>query len=176
MSEFVTTVSTAVETGTKKLLDHFKDQYGSIIFIPLWVNSGTPAKIAPMVSKNIDDMLLNIDEDKVTINIVEDKIWVIFDSFVDSFYNSLSFLWKTAMKTLDMKMSRNDYVQWLSKRKTEKPDSYNTWKTNLVLVLQMIFDEIIIAFNGLWKSVSLSNWNQYFWSSKEAIEAMKIFQ
>ena len=75
-----------------------------------------------------------------------------------------------------MKMSRNDYVQWLSKRKTEKTDSYNTWKTNLVLVLQMIFDEIIIAFNGLWKSVSLSNWNQYFWSSKEAIEAMKIFQ
>ena len=176
MSEYDRVVSVAVETGTQKLLDHFKDQYWSLIFIPLWVNSSTPAKIAPMVSKNIDEMLLNINWDNVVLNVIEEKIWIIFDSFVDGFYNSLSFLWKAAMKTLDMKMSWNDFVQWLNKRKTENPNSYNTWKNNLTLILQMIFDEIIIAFNKQWKTVAVSNWTQYFWSSKEAIEAMNVFK
>ena len=71
MSEYDRVVSVAVETGTQKLLDHFKDQYWSLIFIPLWVNSSTPAKIAPMVSKNIDEMLLNINWDNVVLNVIE---------------------------------------------------------------------------------------------------------
>ena len=45
-------------------------------------------------------------------------------------------------------MTRNDYLEGLNKRKAEKPESYKTWKDNLNLILQTIFDEIIIALNA----------------------------
>ena len=80
------------------------------------------------------------------------------------------------MKGFDLKMSWNDFVSGLNKRKAENPNNYETWKNNLNQILQVVFDEIIIAFNGQGKTVYISNGSQFFGSSKEAIEAMKIYQ
>jgi hypothetical protein len=80
------------------------------------------------------------------------------------------------MKWFDLKMTWDEYLQWLNKRKAENPESFKTWKDNLNLILQMIFDEIIVALNGQWKTVYISNGEKFFGSSKEAAEAMKIYQ
>ena len=80
------------------------------------------------------------------------------------------------MKGFDLKMTWDEYKQGLAKRKAEKPDSYKTWKDNLNMILQMIFDEIIIALNAQGKTVYISNGEKYFNNSKEAAEAMKIYQ
>jgi hypothetical protein len=52
------------------------------------------------------------------------------------------------MKGFDLKMSWNDFVSGLNKRKANNPNNYETWKNNLNQILQVVFDEIIIAFNG----------------------------
>ena len=176
MSELSPTITKAVETWASKLLEHFKSQYGSLYFIPLGVNSNTPSKIAPIVAPAIEQQILSVQDNQITINVNDDKVWIVFDTFVDWFYNSLSFLGKGLMKGFDLKMSWNEYLQWLNKRKAENSQSYQTWKSNLNMILQTIFDELIIAFNGLGKTVMVSNGEQFFGSSKEAIEAMKIYQ
>ena len=176
MSELTPVVTKAVETGATKLLEHFKSQYGSLYFIPLGVNSKTPGEIAPIVAPAVEEQILTVQDDKVTINVIDDKIGVVFNTFVDWFYDSLSFLGKQIMKRADLKMTWDEYKQWLAKRKAEKPDSYKTWKDNLNLILQMIFDEIIIALNAQGKTVYISNGEKYFNNSKEAAEAMKIYQ
>lgn len=176
MSDLSPAITKAVETWATKLLDHFKSQYGSLYFIPLWVNAKTPGEIAPIVAPAIEQQILSVQDNQITINVSDDKVWIVFDTFVDWFYNSLSFLGKGLMKGFDLKMSWDEYLQWLNKRKTENPQSYQTWKSNLNMILQTIFDELIIAFNGLGKTVMISNWEQFFGSSKEAIEAMKIYQ
>lgn len=176
MSELTPTITKAVETGAAKLLDHFKSQYGSLYFIPLWVNSKTPGEIAPIVAPAVEEQILTVQDDKVTINVIDDKIGVVFNTFVDGFYNSLSFIGKQIMKGADLKMTWDEYKQWLAKRKAEKPDSFKTWKDNLNLILQMIFDEIIVALNAQGKTVYISNGEKFFNNSKEAAEAMKIYQ
>ena len=176
MSELTPVITKAVETGATKLLDHFKSQYGSLYFIPLWVNSKTPGEIAPIVAPAVEEQILTVQDDKVTINVIDDKIGVVFNTFVDGFYNSLSFIGKQIMKGADLKMTWDEYKQWLAKRKAEKPDSFKTWKDNLNLILQMIFDEIIIALNAQGKTVYISNGEKFFNNSKEAAEAMKIYQ
>ena len=176
MSELTHVITKAVETGATKLLDHFKSQYGSLYFIPLWVNSKTPGEIAPIVAPAVEEQILTVQDDKVTINVIDDKIGVVFNTFVDGFYDSLSFLGKQIMKRADLKMTWDEYKQWLAKRKAEKPDSFKTWKDNLNLILQMIFDEIIVALNAQGKTVYISNGEKYFNNSKEAAEAMKIYQ
>ena len=176
MSDLSPIITKAVETGATKLLDHFKSQYGSLYFIPLWVNAKTPGEIAPIVAPAIEQQILTVQDNQVTINVIDDKVGSVFNSFVDWFYNSLSFLGKGLMKSFDLKMTWDEYKQWLAKRKAEKPDSYKTWKDNLNLILQMIFDEIIIALNAQGKTVYISNGEKYFNNSKEAAEAMKIYQ
>ena len=52
------------------------------------------------------------------------------------------------MKSFGLKMTWDDYKEGLAKRKAEKPESYEAWKNNLNLILQTIFDEIIIALNA----------------------------
>lgn len=176
MSDLTPIITKAVEAGAAKLLEHFKAQYGSLYFIPLGVNAKTPGQIAPIVTPAIEEQILTVQDNQVTINITDDKIGVVFNTFVDWFYNSLSFLGKGLMKTFELKMSWDEYLQWLNKRKAENPQSFQTWKTNLNMILQTIFDEIIIAFNGAGKTVQISNGSQFFGSSKEAIEALKIYQ
>ena len=117
MSELTPVITKAVETGATKLLDHFKSQYGSLYFIPLWVNSKTPGEIAPIVAPAVEEQILTVQDDKVTINVIDDKIGVVFNTFVDGFYNSLSFIGKQIMKGADLKMTWDEYKQWLAKRK-----------------------------------------------------------
>lgn len=176
MSDLTPTISKAVETWAAKLLNHFKEIYWKIIFAPLGVNDQTAGKIAPMVAPAIEEQTLTIQDNQITINIIDDKIGIVFNTFIDWFYNSLSFLGKGLMKGLDLKMSWNDFVSGLNKRKVDNLSNYETWKNNLNQILQVVFDEIIIAFNGQGKTVYISNGTQFFGSSKEAIEAMKIYQ
>jgi len=177
MSELTPTITKAVETGAAKLLAHFKDQYGSAYFKPLGVNDKTPGEIAPKITPTIEEQTLVFqDNNAVIINVIDDRIGVVFDVFVQQFYESLNFMGKGMMKSFGLKMTWEEYKQWLAKRKAEKPESYETWKNNLVLVIQTIFDEIIVALNPLGKTVYVSNGEKYFNNSKEAAEAMKIYQ
>ena len=176
MSDLSPIITKAVETGAEKLLDHFKGQYGSVYFVPLGVNSKTPGEIAPIVAPSIEEQILTVQDNQITINVIDDKVGIVFNNFVDWFYNSLSLIGKWLMKWFDLKMTWDDYKQGLAKRKAEKPDSFKTWKDNLNLILQMVFDEIIIALNAQWKTVYISNGEKYFSSSKEAADAMKIYQ
>ena len=176
MSELSPIITKAVETGAVKLLEHFKAQYGSLYFIPLGVNDKTPGQIAPMVAPAIEEQILTVQDNQVTINVTDDKVGAVFNSFVDWFYNSLSFLGKWLMKSFDLKMTWDDYKEGLNKRKAEKPESYENWKKNLNLILQIIFDEIIVALNAQGKTVYISNGEKFFNSSKEAADAMKIYQ
>ena len=176
MSDLTPTITKAVETWAAKLLAHFKDQYGSMYFTPLGVNDKTPGEIAPIVTPSIEEQILAIQDNQVTINVIDDKVGVVFNTFVDGFYSSLSLLGKGLMKTFELKMTWNDYKEGLARRKAEKPESYESWKNNLNLILQTIFDEIIVALNAQGKTVYISNGEKFFNNSKEAADAMKIYQ
>ena len=176
MSELTPIITKAVETWAAKLLDHFKSQYGSLYFIPLWVNTKTPGEIAPIVTPAVEEQILSVQDNQVTINVIDDKVGVVFNTFVDGFYNSLSFIGQSLMKGFDLKMNWNEYLQGLNKRKAENPQSFQTWKTNLNMILETIFNEIIIALNAQGRTVYISNGEKFFNNSKEAAEAMKIYQ
>ena len=108
MSELTPTITKAVETWAAKLLAHFKAQYGSAYFTPLGVNDKTPGEIAPMVSQTIEEQTLVFQENQATINVIDERIGVVFNVFVDKFYESLSLLGKGLMKSFGLKMTRND--------------------------------------------------------------------
>ena len=175
MSELTPTITKAVESGTAKLLDHFKERYGAVIFVPLGVNSSTPAKIAPSIAESLESSLLSVDGNKVTLNVVEDKVGVVFDAFMKNFFNSLNFIAKTAMKAMGMKMSWNDFLSQLADRKANNPQSYETWKNNWVMVLHTLFDEVVATFQANGKEVMISNGEKFFSNSEEAVAGMKIF-
>lgn len=175
MSELTPIITKAVETGAAKLLDHFKERYGAAIFIPLGVNSKTPEKIAPNIAQSLEDSLLSVDGNKVTLNVVEDKVGVVFDTFMENFFNSLNFIAKTAMKAMGMKMSWQDFLKQLADKKANNPDSYNIWKSNWIMVLHTLFDEVIASLQANGKEVFISNGEKYFSNSEEAVAGMKIF-
>lgn len=175
MSELTPVITKSVETATAKLLDHFKERYGAVIFIPLGVNSSTPAKIAPNIAQSMEQSLLTIDGNKATINVVEDRVGAVFDAFMTDFFNSLSFIGKTAMKATWMKMSWNDFVNQLADRKANNPEGFNTWKSNWVMVLHTLFDEVIASLQVNGKEVFISNGEKSFSNSEEAVAGMKIF-
>lgn len=175
MSELTPTITKAVETGAAKLLDHFKERYGAVIFVPLWVNSSTPAKIAPNIAQSMEDSLLSVESNKVTLNVVEEKVGVVFDTFMDNFFNSLNFIAKTAMKAMGMKMSWNDFLNGLADRKANNPDSYKIWKDNWIMVLHTLFDEVVASLQANWKEVVITNGEKFYATSEEAVAGMKIF-
>jgi hypothetical protein len=43
-------------------------------FIPLGVNQKTPGEIAPIVAPAIEEQILSIQDNQVTINVIDDKI------------------------------------------------------------------------------------------------------
>ena len=61
------------------------------------------------------------------------------------------------MKGFELKMTWNEYLQGLNKRKAESPENFKVWKDNLTFILQTVFDEIIIALNSQGKTVYVSN-------------------
>jgi len=175
MSELTPVITKAVETGAVKLLDHFKERYGAAIFIPLGVNSKTPEKIAPNIAESMENSLLSFEGNKATLNVVEDKVGVVFDTFMENFFNSLNFIAKTAMKAMGMKMSWNDFLTQLADKKANNPESYNTWKTNWIMVLHTLLDEVVSSLQANWKEVFISNGEKFFSNSEEAVAWMKIF-
>ena len=175
MSELTPLLTKAVETGAAKLLDHFKERYGAAIFIPLGVNSKTPEKIAPNIAQSMEDSLLTVDGNKVTLNVVEDKVGVVFDTFMENFFNSLNFIAKTAMKAMGMKMSWQDFLKQLADKKANNPESYNIWKSNWIMVLHTLFDEVIAGLQANGKEVFISNGEKFYTNSEEAVAGMKIF-
>jgi hypothetical protein len=52
-------------------------------FTPLGVNDKTPGEIAPIVTPSIEEQTLVIQGDQITINVIDDKIGVVFNTFVD---------------------------------------------------------------------------------------------
>ena len=175
MSELTPLLTKAVETWTAKLLSHFGERYGKLIFVPLGVNDKTPAKIAPNIAQSMETSLLTIADNKVTINVTEDGVGAVFNAFMDDFFNSLSFIGKTAMKASGMKMSWNDFLNQLADRKANNPEGYQTWKSNWIMVLHTLFDEVVSTLQSNWKEVFISNWEKYFSNSEEAVAGMKIF-
>ena len=175
MSELTPTITKAVETWTAKLLNYFKERYGAIIFAPLGVNDQTPAKIAPNIAQSVEQSLLGIEWDKATLYVIDDRVGVVFDTFMDNFFDSLNFLAKTAMKAMGMKMSWNDFVSQLADKKINNPESYNNWKNNWVMVLHTLFDEVVGTLQASWKEVLITNGEKYFSTSEESILSMKIF-
>lgn len=175
MSEFTPTITKAVETWTAKLLSHFKERYGAIIFVPLGVNDQTPAKIAPNIAQSVEQSLLGIEWDKATLYVIDDRVGVVFDAFMDNFFESLNFLAKTAMKAMGMKMSWGDFTRQLADKKANNPESYNTWKSNWVMVLHTLFDEVVGTLQASWIEVLITNGEKYFSTSEESILSMKIF-
>ena len=175
MSELTPVITKAVETGAAKLLDHFKERYGAVIFVPLGVNSKTPEKIAPEIAQSLENSLLTYDGNKATLNVVEDKVGVVFDTFMENFFNSLNFIAKTAMKAMGMKMSLNDFLTQLADKKANNPESYNIWKTNWIMVLHTLLDEVIASLQANGKEVYISNGEKFFSNSEEAVAGMKIF-
>ena len=175
MSELTPSLTKAVETATTKLLDHFKERYGAVIFVPLGVNSKTPGKIAPNIAQSMEESLLTFEGNKATIHVVEDKVGVVFDTFMDNFFNSLNFIAKAAMKAMGMKMSWNDFLNQLADKKANNPESYKIWKDNWIMVLHTLFDEVVATLQSNWKEVLITNDEKAFSNSEEAVAGMKIF-
>jgi len=96
----------------------------------------------------MEDSLLSVESNKVTLNVVEEKVGVVFDTFMDNFFNSLNFIAKTAMKAMGMKMSWNDFLNGLVDRKANNPDSYKIWKDNWIMVLHTLFDEVVASLQA----------------------------
>ena len=94
---------------------------------------------------------------------------------MDNFFESLNFLAKTAMKAMGMKMSWSDFTRQLADKKANNPESYNTWKSNWVMVLHTLFDEVVATLQANGKEVFISNGEKTFTNSEEAVAAMKIF-
>jgi hypothetical protein len=74
-----------------------------------------------------------------------------------------------------MKMSWNDFVNQLADRKANNPEGFNTWKSNWVMVLHTLFDEVIASLQANGKEVFISNGEKSFSNSEEAVSNMKIF-
>lgn len=168
-------LTTAVEQAAKKLLDHFKDQYGSLIFLPLGVNASTPAKIAPTIAQSIETTLLEVQDGEITVMMGDDKVGQVFDTFINSFFNSLNFIAKGVMKALGMKMLWADFASSMEKFKTSDPTTYERWKKNLTMVLDGVFTEVIATLKSQTGNVKLTDGAINFESLDEAIKQLKIF-
>lgn len=176
MKNLIPTLIQSVEKASKKLLDHFQSQYGSVIFIPLGVGAKTPEKIAPSIAESIQTTLLSEENETIVLNITDEKVGQVFDAFINSFFNSLNFIAKGIMKALGMKMVWNDFSREIAENKTTNPTTYERWKKNLTMVLAGVFSEIVADLKTADENVSLTNGTTNFESVEEAIAHLKIFE
>ncbi|MBQ9554304.1 hypothetical protein IJU97_05150 [bacterium] len=176
MSELTATLNQSVENAAKKLLLHFKEQYGALIFIPLGVNENTtPAKIVPSVVPAFEQEMMFITEGQINVLMKDDAVGKVFDSFMNAFFDSLNFIAKGIMNSLDLKMMWNEFKVSLANRKQNNPEGYTKRKTNLTLVIQGVFDEIVNDLKAQGKNVVITNGTENFGSIAEAIEKLEIF-
>ncbi len=176
MSELTPLLNESVEKAAKKLLVHFKEQYGAMIFIPLGVSEDTtPAKVVPSIVPAFEQTMLAVQGDTIAIYMQDDRVWYVFDSFMNAFFDSLNFIAKTAMNALGLKMMWADFKVSLANRKTENPEGYTRWKNNLSLVIQWVFEEIANDLKAQGKNVIITNGTENFNSISESIEKLEIF-
>ena len=172
-----TTLIGAITKGAAKIFAHFKDQYGSMYFTPIGVNEKTPAEIAPNVAQCMQQHMFSVQGQNVQLFITDETVGLVFDGFVEGFYNSLNLLGKGAMKMTGLKMTWNEFLEGLNKRKAaEDKTSYNTWKNNFSYVLENIFVEIIADFQAQGRGVILTNGQQGFPKAIDAINALNSLQ
>ena len=176
MSELTATLNKSVENAAKKLLVHFKEQYGAMIFIPLGVSeTTTPAKIVPSVVPAFEQSMLSAEGNNITVLMKDEKVGEVFDSFMNAFFNSLNFIAKGIMNGLGLKMMWADFKVSLANRKQNNQEGYIRRKNNLTLVIQWVFDEIVNDLKAQGMSVTITNGTENFNSVAEAIEKLEIF-
>lgn len=166
----------SVEKASEKLLNHFQAQYGSLIFLPLGVNSSTPKKIAPGIAQSIATTMIQENNGEINLLITDEKVSLVFNSFVNNFFNSLNFIAKGVMKALGMKLVWNDFSRELAKNKTANPATYEKWRNNLMMVLEGVFTEIVNSIQSTQTKIQPTNRENNFSSVQEAVEKLLIFQ
>ena len=176
MSELTPLLNESVEKAAKKLLIHFKEQYGAMIFIPLGVSENTtPGKVVPSIVPAFEQTMLAVQGDTIAIYMQDDRVGYVFDSFMNAFFDSLNFIAKGVMSTLGLKMMWADFKVSLARRKTENPEGYTRWKNNLTLVIQWVFEEIANDLKAQGKTVIITNGTENFNNIAESIEKLEIF-
>lgn len=145
--------------------------------MPLGVSATTtPKKIAPNISESIRDHILDTKNNQTTLIIRDELVAQVFDTFMEGFFNSLNFIAKGVMKALGMKLMWKDFAQELAKHKATNPDTYERRKSNLQLVLNQVFNEVVQDLKTQGQQVIISNGNTIFTTTKDSIAALQIFQ
>jgi len=176
MSDLTPLLNESVEKAAKKLLIHFKEQYGAMIFIPLGVSeNSTPAKVVPGIVPAFEESMLAVQDNTVAIYMQDDRVGYVFDSFMNAFFDSLNFIAKGIMNSLGLKMMWADFKECLAKRKTENPEGYTRRKNNLSMVIQWVFEEIANDLKAQGKTVVITNGTENFNNIAESIEKLEIF-
>ena len=137
MGQYSTLIYQSVDHTARALLAHFQAQYGKLIFIPLGISAKTPEKIALASSLSVERYLLRSFEGEENAEIRQ-----VYNDFMDGLYGSLSFVGKTAMKALGMRMYRDDLDAQLKNNKLNKPSVYEKRKDNLLIILRALFGEL----------------------------------
>ncbi|MDO4713178.1 MAG: hypothetical protein Q4B28_00470 [bacterium] len=166
----------SVQTAAHALLKHFQAQYGAMIFIPLGVGDSTPQKIAPAIAQQIQTSLLLEQNNNLYLLATDERVGQVFDTFLNTFIDSLNFIAKGVLSALGMKMYRADFAQKLQEKKTSEPETYQKWKTNLTLVLESVFTQIILDLQQQGIAITLTDGTKTFTSVKEMLESLPTLQ
>ena len=178
MGQYSTLIYQSVDHTARALLAHFQSQYGKRIFIPLGISAKTPEKIALSSSLSVERHLLRSfeGEEKLMLVIQNAEIRQVYNDFMDGLYGSLSFVGKTAMKALGMRMYRDDLDAQLKNNKLNKPSVYEKRKENLLIILRALFGEL--QANLQQAGVQVVFWNEegMLSSMDEGFQKLAIFQ
>lgn len=163
----------ALEKAIQVLLSHFQEQYGKAIFLPLGVKKDkTPARIVPQLAWAFQSYLIKDEGEKAILLLEEERIAKVFDSFMESFFNSLNLLGRKLFITLKMKMSREDLTYQLQIKKEKAPQTAIKRKENLMLILETLFTTVIQELKAQQYSLERS-WTS---SLQEQLHQLKIFE
>ena len=178
MNQLQQVVQFAIEKSATTLLNHFKNQYGSLIFLPLWVNDQTPHKIAPQVAESIfaSGLLTQKADWKYLLSFTDEKVWIVYDSFLTSFIDTLNFIAKGVMSTLGMKMFWSDFARLLGEKKATNPATYEKRKTNLKIILNTCFVQLVTDLQSQGLQTEITNGETLFPTVNEASSSLRIFQ
>ena len=137
-----------------------------------------PEKIALSSSLSVERHLLRSfeAEEKLMLVIQNAEIRQVYNDFMDGLYGSLSFVGKTAMKALGMRMYRDDLDAQLKNNKLNKPSVYEKRKENLLIILRALFGEL--QANLQQAGVQVVFWNEegMLSSMDEGFQKLAIFQ
>lgn len=176
MNTYIPLLTESVQTAAHQLLQHFQAQYGAMIFIPLGVGQSTPQKIAPAIAQEIQQSLLVEQNANLYLLATDERVGKVFDTFLTTFVDSLNFIAKGVLSTLGMKMYWSDFAHKLQEKKSTDPATYQKWKTNLTLVLESVFTQIILDLQNQGTPITLTDGKQTFASVNEILEQLPTLQ